>query len=317
MKPLIASIDKELLLKELTPARFVRDTNYGSNEIYVVTQHNAPNVLLEIGRLRELAFRTGGGGTGLDCDLDSFDTDKVCYQQLLVWNPVDKEIVGGYRFILIRDAEKDTKGSPRLSTSHYFRFSEKFIKEYAPYTIELGRSFIQPMYQPSMGNRKGLFSLDNLWDGLGSMHIDNPDQKYFFGKVTMYTDFNRQARDMVLYFMEFYFPDTEKLALPHKPLSYETDISEFKALLKKDMPYKEAHAILNQSVRKLGENIPPLINAYMNLSPTMKSFGTALNTDFGGVEETGIMVKIADIYPSKTERHIASYLPAARHGKKK
>jgi hypothetical protein len=307
MKPLIPPVDRELLLKELTRERFVRDTNYGSNEIYVVTYHNAPNTLKEIGRLREHAFRAGGGGTGRDCDLDNFDTDKMCYQQLLVWNPKDKEIVGGYRFILLRDAEKDERGAPILSTSHYFAFSYKFVTDYAPWTIELGRSFIQPMYQPGSTNRKGLFSLDNLWDGLGSMYIDNPDQKYFFGKVTMYMNFNRHARDLILYFMAFYFQDPEKLVFPHEPLGYETDISEFKALLKKGMPYKEAHMILNKHVRELGENIPPLFNSYMNLSPTMKTFGTALNTEFGGVEETGIMVTIADIYPSKTERHITSY----------
>src|SRR5256885_319026 len=119
MKPLIPPVAKELLLKELTRERFVRDTNYGSNEIYVITHHNAPNVMREIGRLREFAFRAGGGGTGRDCDLDNFDTDPICYQQLLVWNPKDQEIVGGYRFILLRDAEKDERGAPKLSTSHY------------------------------------------------------------------------------------------------------------------------------------------------------------------------------------------------------
>jgi hypothetical protein len=258
--------------------------------------------------LRELSFRAGGGGTGMECDLDNFDTDTICYQQLVVWNPADKEIVGGYRFILIRDAEKDEKGIPKLSTSHYFRFSEKFLKEYAPYTIELGRSFVQPMYQPSAGNRKGLFSLDNLWDGLGAVHIDNPDMKYFFGKMTMYKNFNRQARDMILYFLDVYFPDTEKLVVPFHPLPYETDISEFKPLLKKGMPYKEGYAVLNQHVRKLGENIPPMFNSYMNISPSMKTFGAADNHDFGSVEETGILVTIADIYPSKTERHIVSYI---------
>ncbi|MEK6616363.1 MAG: hemolysin, partial [Bacteroidota bacterium] len=192
-------------------------------------------------------------------------------------------------------------------TSDFFNFSEIFIREFAPWTLDLGGSFIQPMYQPSAGNRKGLFSLDNLWDGLGAVHVDNPEIKYLFGKVTMYTDFNRQARDMILYFMDFYFPDATQLVMPHHPLRYETDISEFKTLFKKDIAYKEAHAILNQYVRKHGENIPPLINAYMNLSPSMKSFGTARNDEFGGVEETGIMVTIADIYDSKKERHIASY----------
>ena len=307
MKPIIPPIEKGLLLEELTKERFVRNTNYGSNKIYVVTQHNAPNVLREIGRLRELAFRAGGGGTGMDCDLDNFDTDKICYQQLVVWHPEDKEIVGGYRFILLRDAGVDKNGVPNLSTAHFFSFSKKFMKEYAPWTIELGRSFIQPMYQPSAGNRKGLFSLDNLWDGLGSMYIDNPEMKYFFGKVTMYMDFNRQARDMILYFMSFYFPDPDKLVFPLDPLPFETDISEFKSLLKKELTYKDAYAILNQHVRGLGENIPPMFNAYMNLSPSMKTFGTAKNDEFGSVEETGIMVTIADIYPSKTERHITSY----------
>src|SRR5687768_14726512 len=121
MKDLIRPVDKELLQQELTRERFVRDTNYGSNEIYIVTQHTAPHVLREIGRLRELSFRTAGGGTGLDCDLDNFDTDTICYQQLIVWSPADKEIVGGYRFILLPDAEKGEHNIPKLSTSHYFK----------------------------------------------------------------------------------------------------------------------------------------------------------------------------------------------------
>lgn len=307
MKPIIPPVDRNLLLKELSPEKFIRNTNYGKNEIYIVDYHNAPNVLKEIGRLREVSFRAAGGGTGLDCDLDSFDTDLVCYKQLIVWNPEDKEIVGGYRFILIRDALQDETGNPKLSTSHYFRFSEKFVKEYAPYAIELGRSFVQPFYQPSAGNRKGLFSLDNLWDGLGAIHIDNPDQKYFFGKITMYKNYNRQARDLLLYFLNVFFPDNENLVEPIHPLGYETDISQFKPLFTKNMTYKEAHTILNQTIRKLGENIPPLFNSYMNISPSMKTFGTANNPDFGGVEETAILVTIADIYPSKKERHIATY----------
>lgn len=325
MNAIIPPVDRNLLLKELTGERFIRDTNYGKNKIYVVTQHDSPNVLKEIGRLREVSFRASGGGTGLECDLDSFDTNPVCYKQLIVWNPSDKEIIGGYRFMLIRDAEKDEKGNPKLSTSHYFKFSEKFLKEYAPYTIELGRSFVQPLYQPSAGNRKGLFSLDNLWDGLASVSVDNPEVKYLFGKMTMYKNYNKHARNMLLYFLELYFPDKEKLVMPFQPLGYETDppteasaqagISEFKSLFKKDMPYKEAHALLNQSIRKLGENIPPLFNSYMNISPSMKTFGTADNLDFGSVEETGILVTIADIYPSKKERHIVSYHPRAA-GKK-
>jgi hypothetical protein len=305
MQKIIDPIDKSVLEKELNRERFVRVTNYGNNEIYMINQHNSPNVLKEIGRLREVTFRHAGGGTGKEIDIDSFDVSKTPYEQLVVWNPEDKEIVGGYRFIRCDKAGKDAKGMLDLATVELFDFSEKFMKEYLPYTIELGRSFVQPMYQPSV-SRKGLFSLDNIWDGLGAITVDNPDIKYYFGKVTMYTHFNVEARDMILFFMNYYFPDKEKLVFPYKPIRLKSDPKELEKLFK-GLDYKEGYKMLNQKVRALNENIPPLVNSYMNLSPTMKTFGTAVNDHFGEVEETGILVTIADIYESKKERHITSY----------
>ncbi len=306
LQEIIPAVSKDALLSELTKERYVRKTNNGNNEIYIITHHNSPNVMREIGRLREVTFRHAGGGTGKDIDIDDFDTSTHPYQQLLVWNPEDKEIVGAYRFILCKDAEF-INGKINLATTKLFNFSETFYKNYINYTIELGRSFIQPAYQPSEQFRKGLFSLDNLWDGLGAIVVDNPSQKHFYGKVTMYTDFNVTARDYILSFLHHYFPDAEKLVTPIHGLTNKTDVSEFVNQLKA-LNYKEGHALLNKSVRALGENIPPLVNAYMNLSPTMKSFGTAINPTFGGVEETGILVSIADIYESKKERHLNSYL---------
>ncbi len=305
MQEIINKIPREALLDELNRGRFVRKTNNGNNEIYIITHHNSPNVMKEIGRLREVTFRHAGGGTGKNIDIDEFDTCSHPYQQLLVWQPEDKEIVGAYRFILCKDAEYHN-GKVMLATTELFEFSPKFYKEYLPYTIELGRSFIQPQYQPSEQFRKGLFSLDNLWDGLGAIVVDNPSQKHFFGKVTMYTDFNVKARDYILSFMNFYFPDKENLVKPIHGLSNKTDVNDFVKLLI-GLSYKEGHAVLNKHVRALGENIPPLVNAYMNLSATMKSFGTAINPTFGDVEESGILVTIADIYESKKERHINSY----------
>jgi hypothetical protein len=299
-------VSKGLLLQELTNDRFVRKTNNGNNEIYIITHHNSPNVMREIGRLREVTFRHAGGGTGKSIDIDECDTSSHPYQQLLVWNPEDQEIVGAYRFILCKDAEY-INGKVQLATTELFNFSEQFYKEYLPYTIELGRSFIQPLYQPSEQFRKGLFSLDNLWDGLGALVVDNPSQKYFYGKVTMYTDFNVVARDYILTFMLHYFPDDDKLVTPIHGLTNKTDVSNFLSELK-NLDYKAGYAYLNKMVRALGENIPPLVNAYMNLSSTMKCFGTAINPTFGGVEETGILVTINDIYQSKKERHINSYL---------
>ena len=306
MEAIIEKVSREALLDELNKERYVRKTNNGNNEIYIINHKNSPNVMREIGRLREVTFRHAGGGTGKSIDLDEFDLCEHPYQQLLVWNPEDKEIVGAYRFILCKDAEY-RNGKVHLAVTELFDFHKKFYDEYLPYTIELGRSFIQPLYQPSEQFRKGLFSLDNLWDGLGAIVIDNPSQKHFYGKVTMYTDFNVQARDYILSFMKHYFPDKDNMVTPIHAVELKTDVSEFLRQLK-DLNYKDGHALMNKNVRSLGENIPPLVNAYMNLSPTMKSFGTAINPTFGGVEETGILVTIADIYESKKERHLNTYI---------
>lgn len=305
MQDIIQPVDKKLLVAELTQERFVRDANNGDNKIYIITHHDSPNVMREIARLREVSFRAAGGGTGHEIDIDEFDTSDAAYKQLIVWDPIALEIVGGYRYIKLGEAPV-VDGKVHVATTELFNFSDQFVKEFVPSTIELGRSFVQPKYQPSAENRKGLFSLDNLWDGLGAIVVDNPDVKHFYGKVTMYTDFNVQARDMILAFLTYYFPDKDKLVYPIVPLGLKTDVSAFLDSIK-GLPFKEGHKILNQNVRALGENIPPMVNAYMNLSSTMKFFGTALNDHFGEVEESGILVTIADIYDSKKERHVASY----------
>ena len=275
---IIQPIDKELLKSELTPDKQLRLTNKSNNQIYVVTAHNAPNVLKEIGRLREIVFREAGGGTGKALDLDEFDICDNCYKQLIVWNPEAEEIIGGYRYLLGTDWEYDKQGQPILATSHMFHFSERFIKEYAPKTVELGRSFVSLPYQSSRMGAKSLFALDNLWDGLGAITVIRPNIRYYFGKMTMYPSYIRKGRDMILYFLK-YFDDKEKLISPMKPLIIETDQTELEQLFCENS-FKEDYRILNREIRKLGYNIPPLVNAYMSLSPTMKLFGTAINYGF-------------------------------------
>lgn len=301
---IINPISRHLIKEELTKEKFVRFTRKGDNEIYTINHHNSPNTMLEIGRLREVTFRASGGGTGDAVDIDNFDTDDICYQQLIVWSPTDEEIIGGYRYILCKDAVISTT-EIHLSTAHYFDFEPKFIEQYAPFTIELGRSWVQPDYQPAINPRKGLFALDNIWDGLGALTIMHPEIKYLFGKVTMYPSYDRESRDFLLHFLRYYFPDNEGLMKPYHPLKQELDAS-FATEQLKDLDFRDGFKVLNGFVRSRGENIPPLVNIYMNLSPTMKTFGTAVNQDFGGVEETGIMLAIADIYPEKKERHINS-----------
>jgi len=305
MKRIIQPIAIEILKQELNKDRFIRTTRKGGNEIYVVNIHNSPNVLQEIGRLREVTFRASGGGTGLEVDLDHYDTDEVCYEQLIVWSPENEEIVGGYRYIKCANALLPN-GEIALSTNHYFDFTDRFLTDYLPETIELGRSWVQPEFQPSVNMRKGLYSLDNIWDGLGGLAVKNPDIKYFFGKVTMYPNYDRESRDFLLHFMHHYFPDTEKLMKPYNALVQDYNHAELDGLLK-ELDFKEGFKVLNAYVRQRGENIPPLVNIYMNLSPTMKTFGTAVNPEFGYVEETGILVTISDIYLDKKERHIEGW----------
>ena len=307
MEEIIQPVSREVLKAELTPERYLRSTNKSNNEIYIVTYQQAPNVVREIGRLREVAFRAAGGGTGMALDLDEFDVCDHPYYQLVVWCPETEEILGGYRFLPGSEIEFEENGQPRLATGHMFHFSESFLKDYIRDTVELGRSFVTLEYQSTREVRKSLFALDNLWDGLGALTVVIPGLKYFFGKMTMYPSFNRQARDMILYFLNKHFGDKDRLVWPEEPLHWEMDEGELSRIFHEDS-FREDYRILNTEVRRVGYNIPPLVNAYMGLSPTMRVFGTAVNHDFGEVEETGILIAVDEILEEKRMRHIDSFM---------
>jgi hypothetical protein len=306
-KKIIEPIATELIEAELTNDRFLRVANKGGNHIYIVDAFNAPNTMREIGRLREIAFRSAGGGTGKDCDIDEFDMMQPPCRQLVVWDPESKLILGGYRFICGEDIRMDEQGRPRIATSHMFRFSERFLRGYLPYTIELGRSFVRLEYQSSRAGAKALYALDNLWDGLGSLTVVNPNIKYLFGKVTMYPSYTEECRDLILYFLNKYFPDPDELVRPITPIKVNADLDRLRALFVGGS-FKEDYKILNAEVRKHGDNIPPLVNAYMGLSPTMRMFGTAINDEFGNVEESGIFFAIDEIFEEKKKRHISTFV---------
>ena len=308
MEKIIDPIDRKLLKAELTPERRLRHTNKSNNDIYIVTWQDSPNVLKEIGRLREIAFRVAGGGTGKSLDLDYFDMCEHPYKQLIVWNPEDEEIIGGYRYLPGNEVKIDDKGQLILDTSHMFHFSDEFMNNYMQQTIELGRSFVTLEYQNTRRTAaKSLFALDNLWDGLGALTVVMPNLKYFFGKMTMYPSFNKMARDMILYFLQKHFYDKDHLVTPLNPIQLETDENQLKELFK-ETAFKADYRILNGAVRELGFNIPPLVNAYMGLSPTMRVFGTAINESFGNVEETGILIAVDEILAEKRVRHIDSFV---------
>ena len=307
MEEIIQPIARSLLKAELTKEKLLRRTNKSNNEIYIVTAHDAPQVMREIGRLREVTFRYYGGGTGLAMDIDEYDTMENPYRQLLVWDPEEEQILGGYRFLCGSDIRFDANQKPVLATAHLFNYSPTFIRDYLPFTVELGRSFVTLEYQATRSSSRGLFVLDNLWDGLGALSVVDPTLKYYFGKVTMYNTYNQAARNLILYFLQRHFADKQNLVTPIEPLCIDIDLEQMQQLFPYDT-FKENYKVLNQEVRKLGINVPPLVNAYMSLSPKMRVFGTAINHEFGEVEETGILIAIDEILEEKKKRHIESYL---------
>lgn len=312
LEEIIAPIDKELIKEELNCARLLRHARKGGTEIYVFTAKQCPNLMREVGRLREIAFREAGGGSGLECDIDEYDMMDEPYWQLIVWDPKEEQILGGYRYIYGPNVKFNADGSPILATAHMFGYSDKFKKEILPEMIELGRSFVVVDHQSSRSGAKGLFTLDNLWDGLGALSIIYPNTHYFYGKFTMYPTYIPAGRNMILYFLKKHFPDPENLVWPFKPLQTNTDEEAMKQLFVHDS-FADNYKVLNTEVRKLGVNIPPLVNAYMCLSPTMKMFGTAINDEFGDVEESGILIKIDEIVAEKHQRYIETYVEETRN----
>lgn len=307
MEPIIEPIPVQLIEQELTADRLLRHTNKADNDIYVINAHNAPNTMREIGRLREISFRSAGGGTGKACDIDEFDTMPVPCQQLLVWNPDKHEIIGAYRFIGGWDVDV-IDGVPQIAMGHMFRFSDRFLNDILPVTIELGRSFVRPEYQSTREGVRALFALDNLWDGLGALTVIYPRVRYMFGKMTMYPSYNRECRDMLLCFLNLYFKDKEALVTPIDPLpDTRNDDPELRSQFVGDN-FREDYKRLNSFIRQHGINIPPLVNAYMGLSPKMHMLGTAINREFGDVEETGILINLDEIADEKKRRHIDTYL---------
>lgn len=307
MKKIIDPVDRALLKAELTPECLLRKTNRAGNELYVVTNQNAPNVVREIGRLREIAFRDGGGGTGEPLDIDKFDTDPAYgYRQLVLWDPEVEQIIGGYRFVLCDEAVFDRYGQPHLTSSHMFEFSKKFLEDYLPYTIELGRSFVSVEYQASKNGSKSIYALDNLFDGLGALTLLTAGRmKYFFGKMTIYPDYPKKAREMIQVFLKKYFGDKRHLTRLRIPVKVTT--KKYDRMFSGNS-FKENYKILNAEVRKLGVNIPPLVNSYMNLSPSMIYFGTGINDEFANIFDSGILISFDEMYPEKLERHVDSVI---------
>ena len=302
MKEIIPPVDTALLLTELE-GHLLRPTNKAGNLIYDITAHQCPNVMREIARLREISYRDGGGATGQEMDIDDMDTMAKPYHQLIVWDPDNQQIVGGYRYLFGSEAEiRD--GQPYITSAHLFHYSERFIRAYLPDTIEFGRAFVQPMYQQREMGVKALFALGNIWDGIGASVYNHPELRWMIGKVTIYPDYNATARELIYSYLDRYHRGEEGLFAPYKPLAvHSVNPSPFEGDDK-----QENYHILQRAIREQGTVIPPMFSAYLNITNDLWFFGNAINDELANVFETGIMVDLETVYDEKKERYITPYI---------
>lgn len=313
MKPIIEPIDRDLLKQELTKKNFLRPTNKAENEIYDITADQAPYLMREIARLREISYRDGGGATGEAMDMDEMDTMEHPYHQLLVWDPVNEEIVGGYRYLCCAEAKIQPDGQPFITSSHLFHYTDYFIRNYLPYTIELGRAFVQPKYQNRDMGVKSLYALDNIWDGIGAILYNHPEIKYLIGKVTMYPQYDAMSRNLIYAYLRRYHNDSKGLFYPKTPVDISCEAQELADdLFMGDDPTLN-YQILQRAVRTRGTVIPPMFSAYLNVTDTLMSFGNAVNDELANVYETGILVNVEDINPDKHARYIGVYMEWLRN----
>ncbi len=308
MKDIIPAVDKSLLKKELTKDYFLRPTNKAGNEIYDITADIAPNVMREIARLRELSYRASGGSTGEELDMDDMDTMSKPYHQLIVWDPEAEEIVGGYRYLCLTDCTFTKDGQPYITSAHLFHYTDYFIQQYLPYTIELGRAFVQPHYQARDAGVKALFALDNLWDGLGAIFYKHSEIKYLIGKVTIYPSYDDVSRNLIYAYLRRYCNDEKGLFMPYHPIDISVEGQKLADEIFKGNDATENFHTLMKVVRTHGTTVPPMFSAYLNLTPRLRFFGNAVNDELSNVYETGIMVEIQYIYEDKRKRYIGSYL---------
>lgn len=301
MEKIIDPVNREKLITELKFCKFIKHTFRRGNEIYSFVNTDAPSIMVEVGRLREEAFRSIGCGTGYILDLDDYDIGAGAYRQLIVWNPREQEIIGGYRYAV---GSNYTKQIEHLSMFHYFRYSSKFKTDYLPHSIELGRAWVSSAYRSTSTDSNSIFALDNLWEGIGAIITENTNVRYLYGKITIPENYNQTARILLTWFLDHYFKGKYNLMRPRNPVVSPRVLAISGNQVTGTNPENDYKIIAN-FIKSLDVAIPPLISAYLRLAKRITIFGTTVNPEFGNAFETGILIAIRDIHPEKQARYIS------------
>jgi len=284
--------DRKAVRAALLQSRILGETRDGKKIFLYRYQDNCP-VMQEIARLREITFRSVEEGTGLAQDFDKFD---LYYSHIVLWDEQQLEIVGAYRVALGPDILA-AHGIEGFYTQTLFDLKSDFTA-LLPYSMELGRSFVQPNYW-------GQHSLEYLWYGIGAYLRERPDIKYLFGPVSISNAYPQLAKELIIGFYQQQFGSE----LPHTRARMPFTISEPSrqfAIDKFNADYSSSFKILNSELKKLGVKVPTLYKQYVELcvDKGCRFVDFNIDPDFNHCIDSLIMVEIDKIAPKKRQRYI-------------
>lgn len=281
---------RKVLIEELGQCHQIGETADGKT-IYLLENTKDSALLREIGRLREIAFRAVGEGTGNRRDMDKFD---YYYKHIVLWDQHDMEVVGSYR---IADIHKLTE-EQTLYSETLFSYEESLQKKF-PTAMELGRSFIQPKY---WGKR----SLDYLWFGIGAYIRQNPHIRYLFGSVSLSNDYPSYAKDMLVYYFSKYYGSELSLVRSFNPYRIKPVQKAKLEQLFNHLEQPEAFKVLKKELGAMDVSVPTLFKQYSDLCEedgvTFYDFG--VDPDFGDCVDSVVWVDMLKLKEKKRKRYI-------------
>jgi putative hemolysin len=294
-KTVVHPVDRRILKRELRNTRLLNITPDGKL-IYLVRHDEAPNLMRELARMREVTFRRVGEGTRREIDLDAYDRT---YQHLVLWDNEDLEIVGSYRIGVCPDLLR-TGSVNALYTSSCFSLSPAF-STYLPHAIELGRSFVQQRYWNSN-------ALEYLWHGLGAYVIDNPHIRYLFGAVSLSVEYPREAQEMIVHFYRKWFGAEPGIVTGRAPLTLQAERRAQLNALFSSTDYNAEFRLLKNWLKERGLSFPTLYRQYTDLCEAggVKFFDFSVDRDFNNCIDGFILVDLNLLKSSKRERYLSN-----------
>ena len=285
--------NRVLLRQELARAEPLGETRDGKR-IFLCRMDEAPCVMREIGRLREHTFRTVGEGTGQPRDIDRFDR---YYEQLVLWDENDMEIVGAYRLADAR-AVIERAGVEGLYSSTLFAYGPRIVERFRE-GLEMGRSFVQPAYQTR-------HSLDYLWFGIGAYVQRRPHIRYLFGPASISRFYSREATARLVYYYGTHFSGAQLDVSPRNPFVIPDDVRARLQAEFTGVDPEEDLKSLRENLASAGLPLPTLYKHYSQAtSPDGVAF-TAFNIDpaFGDCVDSFVIADLHKLTPRKRQRYL-------------